>query len=242
MQGYKCYDPENPPMTLQIALVGTDGVLLVSDEQSNRTIGYITTSGNLTSKILTDCKRGLAACWSGYEDISHELATQILKLGDSEVSSNLSLGELAQEVYGKVKGSFGSSGRPYGDVLLVNRNSLGHVYMVSASERGCHASQYTAWVPSGQDSNSALFYCEKFYKRGPIDELIFLAAHTILTAGRIDPHRVRGLEILRCRQSGFDFVPEKELELLANKSRDLENSLSGELLRSHLGSGDNNAK
>ena len=72
-------EDEELPVTLQIGLVGTDGILLASDQQTNNTSpGPQITTSHLTSKILKHDKNGLAACWSGCEDISAELARRIV--------------------------------------------------------------------------------------------------------------------------------------------------------------------
>ncbi len=209
-------------MTLQIAFVGTDGVLLASDQRSNITSpNQQVTTSHLTRKIMVDHDRGLAACWSGYEPISQELARRILKSSDSEVSNQIFLESIAEAVYKDVREQI-ISDSPYGQVILVNRRDLGRIYSIYAADRHYSVCPYIDWVPSGQNSNPALFFCQKFYKFGPIEGLIMLAAHTILTAGQIDPYRIGGLEILRCTSEKFEFVPREQLKFLQSKSAVLD--------------------
>lgn len=224
-----CYDSEDPPVTLQLTFVGTDGVLLASDQQSNIAApnGKITTS-HLTRKIIIDHDRGLAACWSGYEKISSEMARRILKLDDREVSNQLALGRIAEEVYRDVREQIQSES-PYGDIILVDRRNLWQVYLVHSANNNYGAAPYSSWIPSGQDSNPALFFCEKFYQRVPIDSLIPLAAHTILTARLLDPARIKGLEILRCTNKGFEFLSNEQLEIAQQRFEVLD-----DLIKTHL--------
>jgi len=47
-----------------------------------------------------------------------------------------------------------------------------------------------------------------------VKDLVPLAAHTILTAGRIDGARIKALQILRCTKDQFTFVPSEEISEL----------------------------
>lgn len=220
-------------MTLQIAAIGTDGILLASDQQSNTTSSnrQVTTS-YLTSKILFDNGRGLAACWSGCEIISFELARRILKSANKDLPKNLpydlTLPNLAKKVYNGVKKQI-QDYTAYGDVLFVDLKDLGKVYSVGARRNSCMAIPSYTWAAAGQDSNAALFFCQQFYQRAPIDELVPLAAHTILTAGQIDPARIKGLEILKCTKGGFELVPKPQLDVAQQRFEELNDLIKTSL-------------
>ncbi|HXZ13451.1 MAG TPA: hypothetical protein VEG64_13775 [Candidatus Sulfotelmatobacter sp.] len=214
-------------MTLQLALIGQDGIILASDRQLNRTLNNVS-YGSLTSKIRLNHPRGMAACWSGY-DVADELAKQVLNLDDEKLKiPNLAMEELAQNVFGEARRT---TDAPHGEIILVMTRDLNKVHLVTVRGNSYICHQITNWAVSGHDANSALFFIQAFYQKLPIKELIPLAAHTIFRAGQLNPAGVSGLEIFRCTEEGFDLLKEEEIANLKEWSKKLDSKIKRLLFR-----------
>jgi hypothetical protein len=91
------------------------------------------------------------------------------------------------------------------------------------------AKQVTGITVAGGIGNSARFFENYFQPNLPADRLVLLAAHIILTGGRIVPTMVKGLDIALF-QSGVRFLSEDEKDHLRKQSQELDALIRAQIL------------
>jgi hypothetical protein len=74
----------------------------------------------------------------------------------------------------------------------------------------------------GAIGNRARFFDRYYRKQLPIDTLSFLAAHIVLTAGRIDPTMIDDLDVAQFDTTGFRLLTENEKVPLRERSEKLD--------------------
>jgi hypothetical protein len=231
------YASEEAPMTLQVALVGTDGIVLGSDRKENFTPPSPTLSDSVTTssqgcKIFRDDSRGVMACWSG-QNPAKEVARQVVKMPDADIQKPQAWVALANEVFDRESRKLGMD-YAESEVILVTKNDLTTIHRIKVDRE-------SLWVPvldkaiAGHTANAAVYFTERFYpkdKKLPMADLIPLVAHTILDAGRANPYGIEGLEIVCCSREGLLSVTDNEISRLTEFSSRVESEIKRLLFRS----------
>jgi hypothetical protein len=85
---------------------------------------------------------------------------------------------------------------------------------------------------AGHTANSASFFVQRYCgePKRKISELLFLAAHTILSASKLNPTGIGDLEIVTITQSGVTHVRKNDINKLKHQSRKLDRKLEKVLL------------
>jgi len=224
-----CYNPEEVPMTLQVGLVGTNGIVLASDCLVGRShVKHLTSK---YSKISTRKDQKVISCWSGDEYPSTQLVKEVFKRlsGDdlSELSSNIPESILET--------SFGADIVKYdsAEAMAVTISSTPKLYEIRLRRDGTKGSVDRACVRiqdkciMGHRANAATFYTEHYYRKCPVENLVRLAAHTITTGSMINPNGIGGLEIIICTERGFEHVPESRIDELLAWSHECDERVKG---------------
>jgi len=201
-------------MTLQVALVGTDGLILASDTKVN-VLNQNFNSTATRSKVLIAHDRKIAACWSGEQWPSYNLADQIVRrMSDADFQYPYnSLRTLASEIVNRR----GIHGEEYAsaEVIVVTNQNEPKTYEITATRDRCDCWRQDKIV-KGHLANPALYFTERYYDRLSIARLLPLAAHVIVNAGRINPRGIEGLEVILCTKEGFETLNAAEIaELVA---------------------------
>jgi hypothetical protein len=228
LRGYR-YDPEEVPMTLQIVLTGTDGIVLASDKKVNLLNQNFNTTA-MRSKILINHDRKIAACWSGEQWPSYNLADHIVRnMSDADLQYPYdSLRTVAPEIVNRR----GIHGEEYAsaEVAVVTIQDGPKAYEITASRDRCDC-----WAQEkiirGHIANPAVFFTERYYEQLPIARLLPLAAHVIVNAGRINPRGIEGLEIVRCTKEGFVSLEAAEIAELMDWSDKMDREIKQLLSR-----------
>jgi hypothetical protein len=221
---WKYRDPEEIPMTLQAALQGTDGIVLASDMKINR-VNQNFNSSTTRKKILVNEPRKIAACWSMDQFPSSSLAEYIVaNLTDKDLQYPYpKLRNAATETLNKP----GFYGERYSnaEVLVVTIENNTKAYDITANAERCDCFE-SSQILKGHIANPALFFTERYYSADfSISQLTRLAAHVILTASRISPRGIEGLEIVRCTKVGFDFLGREEINELTKWSSEVDSEI-----------------
>lgn len=205
-------------MTMQVGMVGTDGVILASDTL------WVGGGGGArhtyhSSKIVVEPERGIAV-GCARSDISRIVADQIIEdLGNFEHPC-FEMKAIAKKIMET------TSNEPEAQCLVVLRKPpairLFALDMVPLSRNCCEITDKTF---AGDTQNSAKFFAERYYTRRPVKELILLAAHVVLAAAKLPGGMISGLEILLCDASGFSRVSAATLQELENKSAAMDSSM-----------------
>jgi hypothetical protein len=77
--------------------------------------------------------------------------------------------------------------------------------------------------------DAAIFWSERYYRRLPVSQLVTLAAHLVVAAGKINPEGIEGLEIAYCDASTSGF---RRLTLAQNRALELDAKKRGKQIRS----------
>lgn len=217
--GY-CYASEEEYVTLQVAFVGTDGIVLASDKKMGRPFENQFES-SLTSKIRLNVERGLVTAWSGDWPACMDLADKAMALSDTELlDPHFPLQELAKEVFEGRRRRLGNS-LLNGELILVMSRDVNHIHHVTVKGESYSHRADENKATSGYHTSSGLSFSEMFYEKRPMKELLGLAAHVITTAEWLNPIGIEGLEIICCTREKILKVPENEISELVAWSNNL---------------------
>jgi hypothetical protein len=206
------------PMTMQVAMVGTDGIVLASDTKWTNQSGGAAFDEH-SSKIRIDSTGKLAASLARNMGTSRAIAKAISEeLSDADwINPCGRMEAVAREI-------LTSATQKSAECLIASAHSslrLFHLEVTTgdglAISPNCREMQGKAIA--GDRVNSSVFWSEMYYREGlPVKYLIPLAAHLILTAGRVGRGGIGGLEIAVCRDRGFARLPDEAISALQSDS------------------------
>jgi hypothetical protein len=81
-------------------------------------------------------------------------------------------------------------------------------------EWGPHCQKMEGKAVAGDNVNAAAFWPERYYEPRPIERLIPLAAHLIVSAGKLNSGSISGLEILTCTSTEIRRLSEDSIRSL----------------------------
>jgi len=154
IQGY-CYDSEEVRMTLQVTLVGTDGIVVASDKKVNLLNQNFNTTA-LRSKILINSDRKIAACWSGEQFPSYSLAEHIvLNMNDADLQFPYRPLRIASN---EILSRRGIHGEEYAsaEVVVVTIQNNPKAYEVTAARDRCDCFEAPDKIVKGHIANPGL--------------------------------------------------------------------------------------
>jgi hypothetical protein len=233
-------DPDEPLMTFQIGMVGNDGILLASDQLA-------TYSGNSYQYSDTSRMRKIAITQTGR--IAYCCAGDRLSIvtGAAIANSIDQLDEYSASVKDCVVQAVYSSSTPViaGECKQPDGNAEplrgGSILVATCKPLGLWRidvipGKLPIVVPIldkakiGDSNTAAPFFTESYYSNRPVEELLFLAAHTVLTAGAMSQW-VKGLDIVLCKPSGCKMLTGQRIEELTLRSETLRSQISDWLFR-----------
>jgi hypothetical protein len=221
-------------MTLQIAAVGTNGIIIGSDRLIRNTEPEVDAK-TLTyhgSKIFRDKARGIVACWSG-DNPSMKFAKNVVGLPNEDIQNPSSLEKLANEIFSEESEKLGFAYRD-GEVILAMSRALDKIYHIRVQRESIWQSISTR-VIAGNTSVVSVYFAERFYRKGlTMEQLTPLIAHTILDAGRTKDSGVEGLEIVYCSEAGLMDVEPDQIFQLEKMSESLEAKVINNLMPNTL--------
>ena len=208
------------PMTLQIAAVATDGVVLASDQKKNLLVAHSDepVTSSLVSKIFYSEDRQIIAAWSG-ADPSMRLARFAITIPDSELKSFIAIEGHANRIFDEESKKLEME-HMNGEVLIVDGRDLSKVWCVHV-QRQSYCDAVISKAIAGHTSNPATYFTERFYEKLPMKRLVPLLAHTILESAKMNPSGIEGLEIFNCRKDLISRVHESEIELFKLQHQEL---------------------
>lgn len=228
-------DAEDIPMTFQIGIVGTDGVLLASDEcYIDPGLGQGARTRYRGQKIFIRGDGQIAYCAAGddWAAMSAERHSDSFT-GNLVIYQNMVLArEFAIDDCLTRKGKFFAEENRHGTVLAVHREPKVELWHMDVMFRGQLPICISDRVCIGDTGNPAVFFLERYLPPGAklsLDKLKFLAAHSIAMAEKINPTGIGGLEMVLCREDRFERVSAEEINYLKSQSEDLDSSIANAL-------------
>lgn len=227
---------EDFPMTFQIGLVGTDGVLLGSDK-------LMTLMGSVRSTYEAEkiafYEPGLAMCSCG-GDLAAAMRDPIIDVvrsfspgradfrGDLISKCQMFLLDMLDKGFDK-----NSISRQAGAVLFARRtNECVELWRMIIGMTGSAmiGDAILDKITQGDETNPARFFCEQYYKEGrTVAELIPLAVHSLLMAHERNLSGVNGVEIAICKSTEFRKLLPEEIRKLRENSEDLDEHIASRL-------------
>jgi hypothetical protein len=219
------FSPEEPPMTMQIAMIGTDGIVLASDRKWGGDTGGSRETHH-APKIKFSEQRGIAVMCSESE-ISLNIATNILnefKESDHELPC-LALERIALSA---MQG-FNTARifpQPQSHCLIALKGKSFRLYSLKVGPEGQNCTEIFDKRRAGDPGNPAMFFAQAYYAPRQIKKLAFLGAHIVLTAAQFNSDGIGGLEILLCDKRGFRMLSSDEIKELKKRSSTLHKTIS----------------
>jgi hypothetical protein len=228
------FSNEDIPMTFQIGMVGSDGILIASDQKAGRWERYKTTSH--VTKVFCDAELGAIYCGSG-SDVAVRAGKRTIEIALSE--PNLPMSKCAEkaatEVWIQRYENPEFTGQPQEESVVIARvtDSNSDLWYVKVGNPSL-CKPILDRVNIGDVSNASIFFSERYFpgmseKRPPIARLLPLAAHIVLMAGKLNPTGVDGLEIAICRVGECRKLEENELAPLRDFSNRIDDLFRLEL-------------
>lgn len=203
-------------MTMQIAMVGTDGIVLASDTLWASTVGIRTTESS--SKVRVSDDGGVAISFARNMEASVVFADRVVTEMDGEKWNNNTrhhVEEIARAVLS------GAGERT--DIMCLIVSTIPELRLFHIDSRAnlpgnpntTYCRQVFDKAVSGDTANPAVFWSEKFYSRErSVDELIPLAAQVVVDSPMFNSGYIGGLELLICSHDGIRRVPDDHAEAL----------------------------
>jgi hypothetical protein len=218
-------------------MVGTDGVVLAGDRrviQKHYHSGQYGDSGGVavtskTSKIKIDDDRRVAVAWAR-DNVAEIIAEDIAKTPEV-VNDHGALRNLANALYRKVYPDVLSSppsGGPsnIGEILIVTPSNPKTILYLEINERRCVTRAVEDKCFAGDTINPACYFVERFYDaKLSVDNLLLLAAHTILEAGEMSPMTIKGLEIVTYTKTGLNRFTQEQTDFVIARSKRLHSKI-----------------
>jgi hypothetical protein len=219
-------------MTMQVGMIGTDGILLASDTRWMSTGEVRQTSSS--SKIRFNDKHTVAiSCARNMENalrIANGITDQIKSDEDWQFPI-LKIEDIAREILDER----GDPERNDAQCLIVSLRPVLQLFCLEVATVNrqvgkpyCRKINDKAVV--GDRVNAAIFWTERYYAAKPIRNLIPLAAHLIVSAGKLNPAGIGGLEIVLCDASGFHRLSDASIRDLELKTNELDERIEASLL------------
>lgn len=223
-------------MTMQVGMIGTDGVLIASDTLWTQTPvpgSKGARHGYASEKIRIFRERGVAISSARDLETANYVADRIAadtRLDEYPADRACLIQEIGNDCLAKI------GDRNEAQCLIAFQKPEPSLFVF---EYAMVNQKHGAWcgrirdgaVHTGDTVNSATFWSERYCRAMPINRLAPLAAHLILTAGRLNPAVIRGLEIVVCQSGGFDRLPEESIRNLESKSSEWDVKIGEMILR-----------
>ena len=228
-------------MTLQVALMASDGWLLASDRRSGEYSNPGDDSAAFVARdvrkieLVPDCQ--LAFACAGAEEVRQAGAALVRRLRTPASSFNWS--DLQNELTRLAMSSPSKMALPFGfsrlTVALFNIElQIPQLWTVDFARQGMTPRLpeiISEWTLAGDFNNGARLLPQLYYSKRSCRELTRLAAWTILFAGLFNPSSVSGVDVLIGENgSPARFLSDKELNQLRDEFQDFH-ALVGQRLK-----------
>jgi hypothetical protein len=232
-------------MTLQVGLVGIDGLVIASDRLTSGWEGTVDRNVSLISKFYQS--NGFICCSSG-DDVARLAAANICKVKSKDILKTASQQD-RKEIIRKALERAGTTAwkQTFGRQTTKGTNGTirkviaacpdGTLWLLEFRNRSPMANQKYDNVVAGDIRNSAGLFIKNYLPAGyapiqlPVRQLIFAAAHAVLVGARENPTGVGGLEVAVIPKTGSPIflTPEQEQEL-KERSKNFDDIIREQLL------------
>jgi hypothetical protein len=218
-------------MTMQVGMVGTDGIVLASDTlwMHEDVTGIRHTSNK--SKFRIDYERGIAISCARSMETAVRIADDLIKELPDEGRGRLEWSAVA--VANRTLEQAHNTRKPF-QCLIVStkpKPQLFHLHygvFDPAVQAGAACDKEPRRYAAGDQTNAACFWSERYQQHFPpqsIQRLIPLAAHLIVSASKLNSAAIGGLEIVVCDESGIHLLSDESTAALEAQSAEWDQQI-----------------
>ncbi|MGA7626045.1 MAG: hypothetical protein WCA91_20970 [Candidatus Acidiferrales bacterium] len=194
---------EDAPMTYQVTMFGTDGIVMASDrcESWMEQGGRLSKTTNLVRKIFLSEK----IAWTFSGGNLSAIAASYLR---GEITGAEDASALKRQMI--ACGDRASANFPHpptsADVLVAVHADYPHIIRAKISKGTTYMEVEGGKFVSGDSDNLASFFPEHYFSRDkPVSELVVLAAYAVFMAHRCNPRHIEDLDIAVWRKGDSEF-------------------------------------
>jgi hypothetical protein len=216
-------------MTLQVGLVGSDGIVLASDRLMQQIEQGARSTGTVSKFLYSD---SVTCCWSG-DSMAENAANKVWDLDWTSVTDLrrqlVSIGKETKEECGR---SFepGTAIRK----VIVACHALPSLWLLDLTWASPTVHERLDCVATGDSGNTCRHFLNR-YAPGcevrPVAELVRLAAYAVLVAGDENPRGIAGLEVVVVQNGKAVFLTKEQERELMGYSEALSETIRQELMR-----------
>lgn len=213
-------------MTMQVGMVGTDGILIASDTKWYGTptlppdkLWHGGRASFHSPKIKISYTRGMAISQAMNMETAEHVAEELIRtLSDDDFVNPINH---IRTIGKRVLDQANAFRQEAHCLIMLTRPVPQLLIFAFAVEEGmrtpvCRKMDSIAFA--GDNVNPAIFLAERYYKKAPIKSLIPLAAHLILAASALNNGAIGGLEIVFCDESGLHRISNESVQALESWS------------------------
>jgi 20S proteasome alpha/beta subunit len=209
-------EEDQPPMTMQIGMVGTDGVILAGDTRCTRwpLIGGVGARHSYSASKIVLSEDGRIAV-----SVARDMAAGN-RISEAIISSLAN--EEPQNRERRLVEIGGTEARGHDvECIVALAEPDPKLYFLQCTNSGQDVigPRIGSFVHAGDTVNAATFWAMRYYKPLPVNQLARLAAHLVIVAGELNSATINGLEIVICGESGIRRLPEDEIRNLETDAR-----------------------
>ena len=231
---------EEIPMTMQIGMVGTDGVLIASDtlwmNSESTQYANVRHTGN-TTKIEIDYPKGVAIACARNMEVAGRIAKDLIcEMGANDWDEP---GPRVESIANKTLGESSEQRQEFQCTIITSSPEprLFHLHAgIFKLQKGARCQQHSGKIIAGDMTNAAAFWAERYYPstepRRPIRQLVALSAHLIIAASALNSAGISGLEIVLCDASGIHRLSDESIRKLELQVAERDESISTSLFGS----------
>lgn len=209
---------EESDMTLQVAFVARDGIVIASDKKAIGGFG-----SSKVRKILVEPKNCIICAFSG-DDLSAAMAQRLIDAPPDIFENNHAIELLLNAEIKRAK----QIGKPVGQLIIAAVPKNRRLWRIRLFSKSL-AMPIEDKAYGGDDKNPAIFWGERYYSQSAtVDELKLLAAHIVLEGGKLSRY-VGGLDVFTVKDGEAGFLKDVDLESLRAKSQAIARRLAGDL-------------
>jgi hypothetical protein len=208
-------------MTMQVGLVGSNGVVIASDTKWVNQTSWPTRNPWHSTKFKINHECGVAiACAQNMETafpFADEIISESLKNGEWMASHDF---DVTKRIVEKILCSAAKTRERAQCMVAFTRPKVELCFFQIAKVNGEWGPMFHSIpegsVYAGDDGNQAKFLADKYYRNRilPVENLVPLAAHLVLAAGEMNSAMIDGLEIVLCDASGIRRLSEESISKL----------------------------
>jgi hypothetical protein len=230
------FPSEDLPMTMQVAMVGSDGIVLAGDTRRTQWVEPTfarpwgaSRYGENGTKIQISVNRKIAVSSALDLGTAESIASAIIaRLDISEV-------DLIQERIGIIAKETFAVAQPklsFQCLVVVSLTPSPKLFSVSSmkvdGEQEAVCQERSRLAVAGDTVNGAIFWAERYYNqdllsdRKSIAKLVPLCAHLVICARSLNTAMISGLEMVTCTSEKIEFQSEDKVRLLAERAEKRE--------------------